>query len=286
MSGNDIFNDPPSPHTGAASADAPRAAQVDDADVPQVEQVDEADEADADMSYVSGNLAVLPENDSPDRESELPQTSTENENEAPTREADAQPRGESTVRADAKAPEPDVEPVYLDEDGLPTVLLAKALAPLFVKNYILKSLPSQVNANYCSVFIAKSKRMFMARDLTFKYLCQFAVCAGLLPQKIEYGPILYNRLAKNWVELNYLFERNNEEDSTSYQKICLYDTEQSKWIITTITFEKSYQINYEQISRDVSLETIPELYTVAGKTFETLVHDIHKARYLSSDNVL
>jgi hypothetical protein len=92
---------------------------------------------------------------------------------------------------------------YLDADGMPTLKLAKAMMPLFVKNYLLQILPSQQKAGNCALFVVKSGKMYMGRDINFAYLWEYAKKDGILPKDAKILPGVYDRLAKYWLQLNY-----------------------------------------------------------------------------------
>jgi hypothetical protein len=172
----------------------------------------------------------------------------------------------------------DDEEGYLDADGMPTMRLAKAMMPLFVKNLILNILPIQRKADYCALFIAKNRNMYIARDTAFKYLCQFAIAAGLVPRDMQHNTIMYARLANYWVKLHYLFEKKSEKISVLYRGVILYDDTEG-WITDTITFTMPYVVNYQQMSKEISAEDFSDISQLTTKSFEELIYEIHHLRY-------
>jgi hypothetical protein len=179
------------------------------------------------------------------------------------------------VTADTRQPD---EEGYLDADGMPTMRLAKAMMPLFVKNLILNILPIQINADYCALFIAKNRNMYIARDTAFKYLCLFAIDAGLVPRDMQHNTIMYARLANYWVKLHYLFEKKSEKISVLYRGVALYDDTEG-WITDTITFSIPYVVNYQQMSKEISAEDFSDISQLTTKSFEELIYEIHHLRY-------
>jgi hypothetical protein len=171
---------------------------------------------------------------------------------------------------------------YLDADGMPTLKLAKAMIPLFVKNYLLQILPSQQKADHCALFVAKNGKMYMGRDMYFGYLWKYAKKDGILPQDAKIRPGVYNRLTKYWLELNYLEKTKSSNPSSTYTRLNLFDLEKGEWITESVTLDIPYLVNFRNISKEISLKTIPEIVHFADKTFEQLVDDIIKVRYKSS----
>jgi hypothetical protein len=174
---------------------------------------------------------------------------------------------------------------YLDADGMPTLKLARAMMPLFVKNYLLQILPSQQKAGNCALFVVKSGKMYMGRDINFAYLWEYAKKDGLLPKDAKILPGGYDRLAKYWLQLNYLEKSNSSNLSTTYTRLNLFDSkkgEKGEWITESLTLYIPYLVNFRNISKEVSLKSIPEVVHFADKTFEQLVDDIVKVRYKRS----
>jgi hypothetical protein len=180
--------------------------------------------------------------------------------------------------------QPKEDEPYLTEDGMPTRTLARALMPLFVKNYLLLTLPSQVGSEDCAVFIARNKSMYIARDKAFKYLYQFAVADGLLPCNVRSDAAVYAKLADYWVDLNYLNKKLSSATETTYTNVSLYDAVNSQWITSSIIFAMPYLVNYTQMSNDVNIGRFQHNDLPPDKTFGELILKIHHMRY-STDTV-
>jgi hypothetical protein len=197
-------------------------------------------------------------------------------------EADGSPEEEQEAGAEAI---PDEES-FLDEDGLPTRNLAKAMMPLFVINFLLYKLPGQIktgNDDECAFFVSRNGGLYIARNTTFEYLWKFAKSAGFLPQDAELRPGAIDRLTNFWVEMNYLQEKPSPGYTTTYTNVSLFDKRTSKWDLGEIVFKRPYTVKYQQMSKEISIKSIPEIAQFADKTFAQLVKDIQLTRYIQKD---